>query len=379
MQTQAVRIAVAVLMLGAATTEGGERDSFASARNAVDRGIDYLASQQAQDGGWHSQHYGQLKAGPGVTALVLYAFSRCSDDARSRHPHFATNGYSFFKPGLQRRDSLAALDGTLDYPTYASALWLSGRAKLSPDLPRDENTEHRLVGYLLKAQIAEPRGFDDASPAYGGWDFLGADDAQGITTGTNVSLAAYILEALAAQKRDRQAIEVANRRARDWVVRTQQPDGGFAFTPEPASLNNKALFLDDEARTQPRSYGTATCDGIRALAALGEDQDHDRVQRAVTWLTERPSLEVVPGFEDLPAEADWQRGLRFYYYASLASASKHFPPVQRAACRQGLIELLVKEQLKDGKWANPSPKMHEDDPLIATSFALIALGELLEP
>ena len=56
--------------------------------------------------------------------------------------------------------------------------------------------------------------------------------------------------------------------AKAYVLRCQQADGGFAFTCEPASLNNKAAYADTEL-TKPRSYGTATCDGVLALVACG--------------------------------------------------------------------------------------------------------------
>jgi hypothetical protein len=102
------------------------------------------------------------------------------------------------------------------------------------------------------------------------------------------------------------------------------------------------------------------------------------VQKSVKWLVDRRSLDVVPGFEELPPELGWQRGLRFYYYASLAEASRHFPPSERDARRRALLELLVREQRADGSWVNESARMREDDPLIATSFALAALGSILD-
>jgi hypothetical protein len=351
------------------------------AEGSLKRGLAYLAAHQAENGGWHSTTYGQLKGGPGVTALALYAFSRAPAELRQGHPQLANRGYAFFGPGFAKKGSLAATDGSLDYPTYAGALWLISRKRLG--LPGavqpGQPGEQQIVDYLLAAQLLEARGFDPSSPSHGGWDFLGAGEAQGITTGSNISLAAFILDALADQSDDRREIKVARESALAWIERTQQADGGFAFTPEPGSLNNKALFsTDDDDRQTPRSYGTATSDGIRALAALGVSSDDQRMQRAVKWLAEHPSLDVVPGFEALPPEAGWQRGLRYYYYASLAEAQNHFPAVDRGARRTALLKVLVDEQRKDGSWMNESPRMREDDPLIATSFAVAALGALLE-
>ena len=246
-------------------------------------------------------------------------------------------GYAFLEPGLATKRTIAGPDGSLDYPTYAAAMWLDGRARLS--LPPPAKDREAVIRYLLAAQIAEPRGFALESHSYGGWDFLGPDDAQGITTGTNVSVTAQVLEALAAEARRAandpllKGWEQTRERAKSWVLRTQQPDGGFAFTPEPLSLNNKAEF-SDEAHLLPRSYGTATCDGIRALVALGHNASDEPVAQAVAWLRKHPGLEIVPGFEHLPPEALWQRGLRYYYYRGLAAALPSFPEQERPARAQ---------------------------------------------
>ena len=137
-------------------------------------------------------------------------------------------------------------------------------------------------------------------------------------------MTAYAVEALATERAMRQQVDAALQLAKTFVLRCQQPDGGFAFTCEPASLNNKAAYRDEKL-TQARSYGTATCDAIRALMACGLKPTDEPAARGLTWISKHTELEVVPGFEGLPREAGWQRGSRFYYYASLASVLKHFP------------------------------------------------------
>ena len=73
----------------------------------------------------------------------------------------------------------------------------------------------------------------------------------------------------------------------------------------------------------------------------------------------------------MPREAGWQRGLRFYYYASLAGVLKHFPDheIRQAALQKHLMKL----QAPDGSWQNESDRMRENDPLIATALAIVAL------
>ncbi|MDX1947733.1 MAG: prenyltransferase/squalene oxidase repeat-containing protein [Pirellulaceae bacterium] len=343
-----------------------------SARQAWSTGASYLLAQQAADGGWHSQTYGQLKDGAAVTALVCFALTRIPADLRPKPDDKVTKGLAFLARGLAKRGTIASPDGSLDFPTYAGALWLLARGRVAePDADGQ-----RVRDYLLAAQVAEPRGFLPDSPSYGGWDFLGKEDAQGITTGTNVSVTRHVVEALQTNQPPDAPPPLATsalKRARAYLERCQNPDGGLAFTCEPMSQNNKAAYADDKL-AEPRSYGTATCDGILGLVACGMPADDERIVKAVAWLAKRPGLALVPGFEGLPPEAGWQRGLRYYYYAGLARVLPRFPQPDIAPRREALVKQLVSLQQASGAWVNESDRMRENDPLIATSLAIIALA-----
>jgi hypothetical protein len=356
---------------------------MADAQESLRRGLDWLIAQQAADGGWHSTTYGQLKDGASVTALVLEAISHAPAAEQQKHLAAAKQGYAFLDRGIARRRTVASPDGSLDFPTYATALYLTSRDRLRLSLPAE--TRKTLVDYLLGAQVAEGRGFKPDSPSYGGWDFLGRDDAQGITTGTNISVTRYVLVALAAEHLRRLAakepreshapLAEAIARGKAYVLRCQQPGGGFAFTCEPASLNNKAAYADEQLK-QPRPYATASCDGILSLAACGLTPADEPIAKAVQWLQERPGLELVPGFEGLPPEAGWGRGLRFYYYAALAEVTTYFTVADHTARNAALAKHLAELQAADGHWVNESDRMRENDPLVATALAAIALGHL---
>ncbi len=340
--------------------------------SALDRGVAWLLKQQAADGGWHSQAYGQLKGGAAVTALVLDTLSQLPTDSIQKNEVAIDRGLKFFRAGFEKRHTIAAIDGSLDFPTYGSALFLTAITRLARKSDEIQKQTKLAREYLFSAQLLEARGFAADHPSYGGWDFLGADDAQGITTGTNVSVVAHILEAIANDRAP--AAQKARAAAKGWLLRCQQADGGFAFTPEPMSLNNKAEFAD-EARTKPRSYGTTTCDGIRGLLSLHLTTDDANVKRALTWLSKNPAIAVVPGFEALPPETEWRRGLRFYYYCGLARILPRLPAADRPGRQQAIERILLKEQQADGRWQNESDRMRENDPLIATSFAISTLAQ----
>ena len=346
--------------------------------SALVRGIDWLIARQGADGGWHSTTYGQLKDGAAVTTLVLDALGYAPSALQDKHAAAADKAFAFLDRGLARRGTIASPDGTLDFPTYAAALWLTSRQRLARKTPVQER--QRLIRYLVQAQVADERGFKTDSPSYGGWDFLSKADAQAITTGTNISVTRHVLEALGQEPGiagQDNGLAQAMERGQAYVLRCQRPDGGFVFTCEPASLNNKAAYADEDLK-EPRSYATATCDGILALLACGVAADDERIVKAVSWLVKRPPLELVPGFEGLPREAGWDRGLRYYYYAGLARVLSHFPASEIGPRRDALVKYVMGLQTKEGSWQNESDRMRENDPLIVTPLAIIALASAME-
>lgn len=349
-------------------------DLQADAQRALEKGLAYLMTAQEKDGGWHSKTYGSMRGGAANTAMVLYAVANSSPAFHKQYRVRLLRGYAFLQTGIRKKGYVAAPDGTLDYPSYATAMTLVAVRKLQIEVPAEETQS--MTRFLLNAQLDERRKFKPESPHYGGWDLMGASEIQGLTSGTNVSVSRFALEALADGK-DVTTVK-ALLAAQSWITGCQniKSDGGFAFTPDRMSLNNKAQWTDKQ-RVSPRSYGTATCDGLHCLLAMGAKPNDPRVVAAIAWLVAREDLEEVPGFEGLPKTLDWQAGLRYYYYASLAKSLPYFPKDSAKARRQALLKKLVELQRDNGSWRNESTRMREDDPLIATPLAIMALSELL--
>ena len=100
---------------------------------------------------------------------------------------------------------------------------------------------------------------------------------------------------------------------------------------------------------------------------------------AVGWLERHDAVDAVPGFEDAPPSQGWKEGLRFYYFQALSRCLPLLSETVARERRERLLTTLVRGQRDDGCWQNDSTRMREDDPLIATSFAVVALGQLLDP
>ncbi|QDU94935.1 prenyltransferase/squalene oxidase repeat-containing protein [Lignipirellula cremea] len=340
--------------------------------DSLQRGLDYLARAQADDGGWHSETYGALRPGAATTALVLHAIASAPRPLRDLHRARCLAAYRFLTRSPGQQKYVCNPDGSADYPTYATALTLAAARRLGIE---DKPLHDRYVQYLLRMQLDERQKFSPDSPHYGGWDLMGPDEQREITSGTNVSITRYVLAAL--EPVDTDAARQARARARDWAKRCQNmtPDGGFPFTPDSFSASNKAGNDAGVEADQPRSYGTATCDGLLCLATAGPPNDAE-VRRAIQWISKNFEAEQPPGFlaDDDQGPGAWRRGLRFYYFAAVAETLPLLPTEPENRSR--LADHIRSLQKDDGRWENDAAQMREDDPLIATALAVIALSHL---
>ncbi len=98
------------------------------------------------------------------------------------------------------------------------------------------------------------------------------------------------------------------------------------------------------------------------------------VAAAEKYLAAQKEVEHVPGFETPEDLNGWAMGLRFYYYQSLLKAITPVKANWATERRTAVVKQVVKLQQKDGRWQNESAKMREDDPLIATCLAVVALS-----
>ena len=185
----------------------------------------------------------------------------------------------------------------------------------------------------------------------------------------DLSMTRHVLEALRAA--GIATSDPAFERARVFVERCQNfdehnrgaADGGFFFSTAEFEANKAG---HDGQRF--RSYGTTTADGVLALLAIGRPPSEEHVLAAGRWLAIHHRNMQVPGFVGHMYHR-WPRGLSFYYAAASARA---FRALQVTA-DENLAGELYQTQRADGSWANPENLVKEDDPLIATSFAVRTL------
>jgi squalene-hopene/tetraprenyl-beta-curcumene cyclase len=186
----------------------------------------------------------------------------------------------------------------------------------------------------------------------------------------DLSMTRYVIEALRAAGVP--GSDPVFERARVYVERCQNfdparagdADGGFFFTTTEFDTNKAG-----QNGQRFRSYGTTTADGILALVATGHQPGEQRMVAARQWLTSHHHEMDVPGFVG-DAYQRWPRGLAFYYSSASAQAFR----ILKLDAAGSVIESLKRSQRADGSWANAENLVKEDDPLIATPFAIRALA-----
>ncbi|HXD88838.1 MAG TPA: prenyltransferase/squalene oxidase repeat-containing protein [Urbifossiella sp.] len=350
---------------------------------AVASGIAYLVKQQSPDGAWRSDRYATFKDGTALTPLVVCALQEAGGS-----PDAIRKGCEFLAKSIPVGD-----EGTLDYPAYTAALSVTA---LSRELRRDpelRKARDAWLKYLLERQLTEKLGWKPEDREFGGWGycrFIPKKPVPGAIAPplieSNLSATVFALDALReAGVRD----EAVYKKALVFVRSCQnyasplaciyipELDGGFHFMYGDPVRNKAGAVptMGDQPPSAFRSYGSATADGYRALNCFIDKADDFRRGEAKTWLTAYFKPDSHPG-KYIPTHEGNREAVYYYYAASVAKALR-LAKVEKAGGKpwaQALAAELRRRQRKDGSWANPVELVREDEPLVATANAVVALS-----
>jgi squalene-hopene/tetraprenyl-beta-curcumene cyclase len=274
-----------------------------------------------------------LRSGQSLTPFVL--------DALLSAPHDA--------PGIDRAFEFLRRNintDALDYPNYATGL----AVRVAGRLKRDASS---WIEYLRGQQFTEESGWTRDDPAYGAWGMGGERRRPPEAGHVDLAMTRYAIEGLAAAGIP--GSDPAMQKALVYLDRCQNPDGGFFFST--VNLDTNKAGGDDG---KYRSYGTTTCDGVLSMRAAGVAANDQRILRSQAWLKKNHLEERAPGFDIEPARMGWSEGLRFYYAAAITRAMPGLP-------------VVLPPQHADGSFSNTNQLVKEDDPLVATAFAVRVL------
>ncbi len=371
------------LRLLAAGTVGASIDAVACGGYGMQsvpviRGMEFLTRMQSRDGAWRSGHYGFFREGDALTPVVLHTLSRCPQSATVVDA--MNRGIAWLNDLTDRISKTAEPWAELRYPLFTAsyaARFYSSQGEAARAAVWADCIEH--------LQLTTRLGWIEDDPWYGGWSDAPRPPER-VDGGSmpdmlnpNVSATAYAVQGLAACGRQAPALA-----ARPFILRCQNDgsgsscgssvdDGGFFFALNDPTRNKAgADGTDSTGCARFRSYGSATCDALLALFSIGTPGDETSIALALDWLSERTAEFVHPG--DWPADrADSGRALLYYYAQAFAQVLRRarLPWTDRA--KRVLHTGLALQQKPDGSWSNSDAESCEDDPLVATAFALQAL------
>jgi hypothetical protein len=334
---------------GAIATGCSRRNEDASLRKAAQ----YLWSQQSADGGFHSSTYGLLRSGQSLTPFVLLALLDAPDSSSLNPREGVERALAFIKANTTPDGVLGLMDeSAADYPNDATSLAVS--AIIKSRSPGYEKVFEPMVTQLRAQQFCEASGWTLQEAPYGGWGMGGSIRRPPEAGHVDLSMTRYVLEALRLS--GIQTSDAVMTRALSFLERSQNPDGGFYFSPVNPE-KNKAGKNSDGGFV---SYGSTTADGVLALRAAGIPDSDPRVAKAIKWLRDHHKPDRAPVL-DKATDQDWESGLRFYYAHAISRVLPSLP-----------VELP--SQSEDGSFRNSNNLVKEDDPLIATAFALYAMA-----
>jgi squalene-hopene/tetraprenyl-beta-curcumene cyclase len=367
-----------------------EKDVKGLARRALENGLAWLAGRQLESGAWpHFDGPADQPSAP-VTALALRAFARQRPDVRAQHAPRLEKAAAYLVSLIDERGSIGQPGAVVQFRNYSTALALAALVELDAERYREHTA--RLRDFLVAEQVAEPLGFSDYDWTYGAWNYSDRDLGPE-TLRAEMSITSYVLDGLhmGGLPADHEAFKRAltflgrcqNIAERAPAGQERRFDGGFGFSPRDSKAGMDHLPTGDPIY---RSYGSATADGLRSLLYAGKKRGDPAVEAAAAWIAGRFDVGVNPGFAvDPPPPVPFERGILFYYYHSIAEALAHYgeplvatPGGKPVAWAPALADHLALRQKPDGSWANPVNVMNENDPVLATSFALIALRRCLD-
>jgi hypothetical protein len=347
----------------------------------------YLWGQQAPDGGWHSQTYGLLRSGQALTPFVLHALLGASGDGCAAPPGAVERALAFLRRNVSAAGALGMADpDVLEYPNYATAYAL--RVLVRAGTPQDRALIEKMRAHLVAEQFTPAGGFGETTLVFGGWGF-GGPRAPGRPGHMDIAHTRRVLQALreagptdpALFTRALAFLRLMQRHPGEGrahppplaaaAQRTRRPrfDGGFFFSPVVLDANKGEVLADDRGAYHA-SYATATCDGVLALLAAGLPRSDRRVRAARGWLEGHERLDHPQGVPGGPQA--WGEAIHYYHLAARAEAYAALG--LSARLRGPMARELGPRQRPDGSFVNQrNHLMKEDDPLLATALALLAL------
>jgi len=365
-----------------------------AARAMAERAIAFLKAKQDASGGWAvAPNQPTL---PAISGLVLQGM--LMHDGVTIKDEAVAKGVGFI---LSKRQADGGLYDRI-LPVYNTAICLTvlskvdtpqARAAIKPAQEFLKGLQYGEGAVVIEGDKESPQRVAQTDPFYGGWGY-------GNRGRPDLSNTAFAIEALRVSGVEQN--DAVFQRALVFIERCQmhhsvnQMDyaqgsmqGGFIYSTSEnkdnvgvgqsfakASMIEETLS-DGTKASRLRAYGSMTYAGFKSYAYAGLSPTDPRVQLAMDWISRNYTLSENPG-----AGED---GL-YYYYLVFARAlgaghQKTINVVGEAGkveprdWKADLVETLSKMQNDDGSFRSVNKRWMEDNDVLITAYALIALEE----
>ena len=320
---------------------------------AVSNGVSFLLANQSPDGHWSDPQM------PALTALPLWALNGAKGVPKEPMKRAAKYVLSTQRPdgGFYVPKPGRGGSGLGNYNTSVClcALYDSGLAPKAALLKARE--------YIASSQLSG----DDTMAGGFGYDKISRRRY------ADLSNTSYALSAMAKTASLEEFREGGKRVDLDWdkalafvdnLMKKEGPDmGGAAYndrTPQGGTETNA------QGKVALRAYGAMTYAAVLSMCSAKLDKGDPRVRQSVEWMEKNWSVDENPGMGN--------QGL-YYFYDIMTRAldAAKIGKVGEHDWKKEISAKIVSLQREDGSWANENNRFWESDPVLCTSFALLAL------
>ena len=323
---------------------------------AIASGVKFLLARQAADGHWSDAEM------PALTALPLWALSLSGAVEEQSRPALAKA--AAFVLGTQREDGGFYVPkpgrGGSGLGNYNTAVCLSAlfESRLAPNAALLKARE-----YIAASQLTG----DDTYAGGFGYDRVSRRRY------ADLSNTSYALDAMRRTSSLEEFRTGGKRVDVDWdkalafvegLMKSEGPDaGGAAYN---ASTPQAGVSTNAAGKVHLRAYGSMTYAAVLSMCSAKLDRGDPRVRQSLEYLERNWSVDENPGMGN--------QGLYYFYdIMARALAASGATRVGTHEWKRELASKLVSLQRPDGGWANDNNRFWEADPVLCTSFALLAL------